>query len=49
MKPMRRKDTVMGVHAPAPRPTVWAALLLALGLSVIFLIGLGLWSLILAI
>lgn len=36
---------VHGIVAPAPRLTPWAALLLASGLSVLFLAGLGLWSL----
>ncbi|WP_306154373.1 hypothetical protein [Roseovarius sp. MMSF_3281] len=30
-KPAKR---ILGVHAPAPRPTPWAAFLLALGLAV---------------
>ncbi len=42
-----RKDrtTVLGVDAPPPRPTALAALLLASALSLVFLIGLGLWRL----
>ncbi len=39
---MAEKLSVMGIHAPPPRPTIWAATLLATGLSLVFLIGLGL-------
>lgn len=40
-----RRSTVAGVHAPRPRPTVWAALLTASALSLAFLAALGLWRL----
>lgn len=36
---------ILGHTAPAPRPTPWAALLLALTLSALFLGALGLWRL----
>lgn len=36
-------------HIPAPRPTLWFALILALGLSALWLCGLGLWRLIAAL
>ena len=38
---MTAKPTVMGVHAPPPKPTAWAALLLALALCLVFLAGLA--------
>ena len=37
--------TVAGIHAPAPRLTPWAAGLVAVVLSLVFLAGLGLWRL----
>ncbi len=45
---MRKKQhgTVAGIHAPRPRPTPWAALLVALALCCVFLAGLGLWRLV---
>lgn len=44
---MRRKErkTVMGLHAPGPHPTGWAALIVATLLSFLFLVVLGLWRL----
>ncbi|MDF0603499.1 hypothetical protein P1J78_22465 [Psychromarinibacter sp. C21-152] len=41
----RDKD-VMGVHAPPPRPTLWAALILANALTILFLLGIGLFNLV---
>jgi len=43
---MAKKTEVLGVHAPPPRPTPWAAGLLAAVLSAVFLIGLGLLRLV---
>ena len=37
--------SVMGVRAPSPRPTVWALLGVALALSGLWLLALGLWRL----
>lgn len=46
MPPMKpRRHTVMGVHAPPPRPTPWAAAVLARALCLAFLAVLGLWRL----
>lgn len=39
------QQTVHGIHAPAPRLTPWAAGLVALLLSLLFLAGLGFWRL----
>ncbi len=39
------KKSVLGVEAPGPRATPWAALLVAGALSVGFLALLGLWRL----
>ncbi|MEQ8896732.1 MAG: hypothetical protein RID23_06540 [Roseovarius sp.] len=41
----RKKHTVLGHHAPAPRPTLLALTLLSAGLSLVFLLGLGLYRL----
>ncbi len=41
----RRRNDIHGIEAPGPRPTPQAALLLALFISLLFLIGLGLWQL----
>jgi len=45
MEAKKRPDSVQGIHAPTPRFTPWAALLLACALSLLFLAGLGLWRL----
>ena len=42
---MRKKErrTVAGIHAPRPRPTPWAALLVSLAVMFLLLVGLGHW------
>lgn len=39
---MPKAPAILGHRAPAPRPTAWAALALACGLSLLFLLGLWL-------
>jgi hypothetical protein len=43
---MRKHEKVAGIHAPGPRATPWAALLIASALCLAFLLGLGLWRLV---
>jgi hypothetical protein len=43
---MRKREKVSGVHAPGPRATPWAALLVASLLCLVFLLGLGLWRIV---
>jgi len=46
MSTRKPPEPVHGIHAPAPRLTPWAAFLVATLLSLVFLLGLGLWSLV---
>lgn len=46
MAPMSEQNgSVFGIHAPPPRPTLWAAFLVACGISLVFLSALGVWTL----
>jgi hypothetical protein len=43
---MRKREKVSGLHAPGPRATPWAALVVGAALCAVFLAGLGLWRLV---
>lgn len=44
---MKKSDPhVHGVHAPPPRPTLWAALIIANALTILFLLGIGLFNIV---
>lgn len=44
-----KHDEVSGIRAPGPKMTPWAALLVAVALGALFLVGMGLWRVAVAV